>query len=53
MKVKPSKETADLFAKAEAETQFSTAIDMIFAPDSHLPRLRHHAARLRPIRFFR
>src|SRR5712692_3615336 len=28
-KIKPSKETAELFAKAKIETQFSTAIDMI------------------------
>src|SRR4029077_15786003 len=29
VKIKPSRETADLFAKAKAETQFTTAIDMI------------------------
>jgi hypothetical protein len=51
MKVKPSKGTAELFAKAEAETQFSTAIDMIkdaipeaILIDGHNPLTLLHSA---------
>lgn len=51
MKVKPSNETAALFTKAEAETQFSTAIDMIKAAipeailiDGHNPLTLLHSA---------
>ncbi len=50
-KIKPSRETADLFAKAEAETQFSTAIDMIKSAipeslliDGHNPLTLLHTA---------
>ncbi len=51
IKVEPSKATADLFAKAEAETQFSTAIDMIkdaipeaILIDGHNPLTLLHSA---------
>ena len=51
MKVKPSKATAELFAKAEAETQFSTAIDLIkdaipeaILIDGHNPLTLLHSA---------
>jgi hypothetical protein len=51
MKVKPSKETAELFAQAEAETQFSTAIDLIKGAipeailiDGHNPLTLLHSA---------
>ena len=50
-KVQPSKETAELFAKAKAETQFSTAIDMIKSAipealliDGHNPLVLLHTA---------
>ncbi len=51
MKVKPSKGTAELFTEAEAETQFSTAIDMIkdaipeaILIDGHNPLTLLHSA---------
>lgn len=50
-KIKPSEETAKLFAKAKAETQFSTAIDMIKSAipeslliDGHNPLTLLHSA---------
>jgi hypothetical protein len=50
-KIKPSKETADLFAKAKAETQFTNAIDMIKSAipealliDGHNPLKLLHSA---------
>jgi hypothetical protein len=51
VKIKPSKETAELFAKAKAETQFTTAIDMIKSAipeavliDGHNPLTLLHSA---------
>src|SRR5437773_7443688 len=51
LKIKPSKETEELFAKAKAETQFSTAIDMIKSAipeavliDGHNPLTLVHSA---------
>src|SRR5260370_35870621 len=51
MKVKPSKEAAELFAQAGAETQFSTAIDLIkdaipeaILIDGHNPLTLLHSA---------
>jgi hypothetical protein len=51
VKIRPSKETADLFAKAKAETQFTTAIAMIKSAipeavliDGHNPLTLLHSA---------
>jgi hypothetical protein len=51
LKIKPSKETEALFAKAEAETQFKTAIDLIKSAipeslliDGHNPLTLLHSA---------
>jgi len=51
VKVKPSRETSELFAKAEAEAQFSTAIDLIKSAipeslliDGHNPVTLLHSA---------
>ena len=51
LKIKPSKETEELFAKAEAETQFKTAIDLIKSAipeslliDGHNPLTLLHSA---------